>query len=92
MNTSSARTIVITGAAGALGQAVAAHFLAEGATLALLDRDDGHLRSVFAGRADAAPHRLLAVDVTSEDSLQAAAARQHRRHEGLRQRDEGPGV
>jgi NAD(P)-dependent dehydrogenase (short-subunit alcohol dehydrogenase family) len=71
---SHSRTIVITGAAGALGQAVAAHFLDEGATLALIDQDLGRLRSAFAGRADAPPHLLLAADVSSDDSMTSVAA------------------
>jgi NAD(P)-dependent dehydrogenase (short-subunit alcohol dehydrogenase family) len=69
------RTVLVTGAAGALGQAVAQHFLDEGCSLALIDQDEARLRSVFAGRADAAPHLLLAADVTSPDSMHAAAQR-----------------
>lgn len=64
-------SIVITGAAGALGQAVARHLADAGHTLALFDQDEARLRSVFA----AVPRALLrAVDVTSADSVAAAAA------------------
>ncbi|HUG21791.1 SDR family NAD(P)-dependent oxidoreductase [Piscinibacter sp.] len=69
------RTVVITGAAGALGQAVAQHFLDDGCHLALIDQDEARLRSVFAARAGAEPHLLLAADVTSQDSMQTAAGR-----------------
>jgi NAD(P)-dependent dehydrogenase (short-subunit alcohol dehydrogenase family) len=69
------RGVVITGAAGALGQAVAQHFLDEGARVALLDRDEARLREVFADRAGAAPHLLLAADVTSAEGMHDTAAR-----------------
>ena len=72
---STPRSIVITGAAGALGQAVVRHFLGEGARLALIDQDEGRLRTVFAGLADAAPHLLIGADVTSEQGMAAAASR-----------------
>src|SRR5436305_11832127 len=73
--TPTARSIVITGAAGALGHAVALHFLAEGAHLGLIDHDEGRLRSVYAGRADMAPHVLVEADVTSEHAMAEAAVR-----------------
>lgn len=65
-------SIVITGAAGALGQAVARHFIAQGHRLALLDQEEARLRSVFSA---AAPGALLkAADVTSADSVAAVIA------------------
>jgi NAD(P)-dependent dehydrogenase (short-subunit alcohol dehydrogenase family) len=64
-------SIVITGAAGALGQAVARHFQTAGHKLALLDHDEQRLRSVFG----AAPGTVLhAADVTSPDSVAAVIA------------------
>ena len=69
------RTVVVTGAAGALGRAVTQHFLEEGARLALIDRDEAQLRAVFPGLADGGRHRLLAADVTSEASVHAAVER-----------------
>jgi len=69
------RTVVVTGAAGALGRAVAQYFLDEGARVALIDRDEGHLRAVFPSLANVARHRLLAADVTSEASMRAAVER-----------------
>ncbi|HEX3138618.1 MAG TPA: SDR family oxidoreductase [Rhizobacter sp.] len=65
-------TLVITGAAGALGQAVASHFLASGSRVALLDQDENRLRAVFGTPANAL---LLAADVTSGPSVAAAIAR-----------------
>src|SRR5690349_3925748 len=75
MDTPTTRSIAITGAAGALGQAVAHHFLAEGVRLALIGRDEGSLRRVFAGRIEPPAHLYVAADVTSEASMAAAAVR-----------------
>ncbi|CAG1017287.1 Dihydroanticapsin 7-dehydrogenase [Burkholderiaceae bacterium] len=75
MTSQAQRSIAVTGAAGALGQAVARRFLAEGARLALIDRDEDRLRQVFDGTADSAAHLLLAADVTSESAMSDAAAR-----------------
>jgi NAD(P)-dependent dehydrogenase (short-subunit alcohol dehydrogenase family) len=70
-------SIVITGAAGALGQAVAQHFLAAGHALALLDQDEQRLRSVFGNP----PRSLLcAADVTSPDSVRAVIAQVAQAH------------
>lgn len=46
---SSERCVLVTGAAGALGRAVVAHFAAEGARLALLDRPGSALDSLANG-------------------------------------------
>ena len=67
-----AQHIVITGAAGALGQAAARHFQSQGARLALLDRAMDRLGQVFAG-LDTARHALFEVDVTSAASAAQAA-------------------
>ncbi|KLN55493.1 SDR family oxidoreductase [Variovorax paradoxus] len=56
--------VVITGAAGALGRAVAQHFLGQGARLALVDHRADRLAEVFPG-LDNSQHLLLAGDVTS---------------------------
>lgn len=61
-------SIVITGAAGALGQAVARHFLLAGHQLALLDHDEQRLRSLFGAPPNAVVH---AADVTSTDGVAA---------------------
>lgn len=67
--------VAITGAAGALGQAVVQHFHAQGAWLALYDRQEARLRSLFPGLADPAQHLFVAADVTDEASTAAATAR-----------------
>ncbi|MFT3957017.1 MAG: SDR family oxidoreductase [Piscinibacter sp.] len=62
--------VLITGAAGALGRAVAQRFAADGARLALLDRDAAVLKQLFpqAGFADA-------VDITDEAAVAATVQR-----------------
>jgi NAD(P)-dependent dehydrogenase (short-subunit alcohol dehydrogenase family) len=65
-------TLVITGAAGALGQATARHLLAAGHRVALLDQDESRLQATFGVPANAL---LLAADVTSAPSMAAAVAR-----------------
>ena len=62
-------TLVITGAAGALGQAVARYFMAAGHRVALLDQDESRLRSVFGTPPNAL---LLTANVTSAPSVAAA--------------------
>jgi NAD(P)-dependent dehydrogenase (short-subunit alcohol dehydrogenase family) len=69
------RTVVVTGAAGALGRAVAQHFLDGGARLALIDRDLAPLHAAFAPLVADDRHLLLAADVTSETGMHAAASR-----------------
>jgi len=59
------RTVLVTGAAGHLGRAVAAAFEAEGAQLVLVDRDKGLLERAFAAEGSVrwfAPCDLLAAD------------------------------
>jgi NAD(P)-dependent dehydrogenase (short-subunit alcohol dehydrogenase family) len=60
--------VVITGAAGALGRAVAQHFLEKGARLALIDHRIDRLTEVFPG-LDNSQHLLLAGDVTSPTDM-----------------------
>jgi len=64
--------IVITGAAGALGRAVAQHFLDQGARLALIDHQQDRLTDAFPG-LDNSQHLLLAGDVTSQAQMQSVA-------------------
>jgi NAD(P)-dependent dehydrogenase (short-subunit alcohol dehydrogenase family) len=64
--------VVITGAAGALGRAVAQHFLEQGARLALVDHRGDHLSEVFPG-LDNSQHLLLAGDVTSATEMSELA-------------------
>ena len=56
--------VVITGAAGALGRAVAQQFIEQGARLALIDHRADRLAEVFPG-LDNSQHLLLEGDVTS---------------------------
>ncbi|HSI59622.1 MAG TPA: SDR family oxidoreductase [Ideonella sp.] len=72
---STSPVVAITGAAGALGQAVVELFLGQGARVALFDRDEARLRKLYAGRADAAPHLLLGADISDEASVHAAMQR-----------------
>ncbi len=68
------RTVVITGAAGALGRAVAATFLANGDQLVLIDRDAGLLRSAFPDLDSERGHQFVVADVTDPDGLTQALA------------------
>ena len=72
MNTSnfSGKVALITGAAGNLGTAVAAAFLAAGAQLALVDLDMGRLEQVYPNHAPA--RLLLAADLLDEASVARA--------------------
>lgn len=62
--------VIVTGAAGALGRAVVQRFLADGARLALFDRDAAVLRQMFPAAAFAE-----AVDITDEAAVAAAVGR-----------------
>jgi len=64
--------ILITGAAGALGRAVAQHFIDQGARLALVDHHAGRLAEVFPGLGNS-QHLLLSGDVTSTTEMAALA-------------------
>ena len=66
------KTVVVTGAAGNLGQAVAAAFAAEGAALILVDADAARLEEVFPGTADR--RRKLAIDLRDEQATASALA------------------
>lgn len=70
------RTVLITGASGGLGRAAAERFAAEGARLALLDRDAAGVAALAEELAAAgAPALALAADVADEAALAAAFAR-----------------
>ncbi|MBX3604733.1 MAG: SDR family NAD(P)-dependent oxidoreductase [Piscinibacter sp.] len=62
--------VMITGAAGALGRAVAERFAAGGAQLVLLDRDEASLAALFPRAA-----LCLAADITDAASVGAAVDR-----------------
>jgi NAD(P)-dependent dehydrogenase (short-subunit alcohol dehydrogenase family) len=70
------RVVLITGAGGGLGSAAARRFAAEGAALALLDRDEGALDQLAAElSADGRSAIALAADVTDEAAMASAFAR-----------------
>jgi NAD(P)-dependent dehydrogenase (short-subunit alcohol dehydrogenase family) len=66
------RCAVVTGAAGALGQAVVERFRLDGLRLALIDRDADRLRQVFPTLADEG-HLLVGGDVTDAGDMRRVA-------------------
>lgn len=64
------RVAVVTGAAGGIGRSIAMRFAAAGATVVVLDRDEGACRETASGIPRAAP---LACDVSDPDSVARAA-------------------
>ena len=70
------RSVMVTGAAGHLGRAVAAAFAAQGARLALVDRDQAALDAAFgAASANAGETLLLAADLLDDAQVGAAVDR-----------------
>lgn len=67
MNDLSGRVALVTGAAGALGQAVAAAFGEAGARLALVDINGERLRDLYG--EDTSKRRLYAVDITDAQGV-----------------------
>jgi NAD(P)-dependent dehydrogenase (short-subunit alcohol dehydrogenase family) len=71
-------TVLVTGACGNLGRAVAAAFAARGRKLALLDRDAAALRAAFG--ADTDRQLTLACDLLDADAVAAALQRAAANH------------
>jgi NAD(P)-dependent dehydrogenase (short-subunit alcohol dehydrogenase family) len=69
--TTAQRIVLVTGAAGHLGKAVAATFAGQGAQLVLVDRHRTALDAAFAGQAD---HLQLAADLLDTAQTHAAIA------------------
>ncbi|MDJ0753817.1 MAG: SDR family NAD(P)-dependent oxidoreductase [Ardenticatenaceae bacterium] len=69
------QNVLITGAAGNLGQAAAEAFFAAGANLILVNRTVDSLEKAFPQWADAAGVGFFAADLTSEDDVAAAAGK-----------------
>ena len=69
MNAATPRTVMITGAAGHLGRAVAAAFAAEGATLVLVDLNREALATAFG--ADSPTKQLAPCDLLDTARMQA---------------------
>ena len=66
------RQVVVTGAGGGIGRAVALAFLHQGATVSAVDRDADALAALVAG-ADAASLVPITADITDEPALSDAA-------------------
>jgi NAD(P)-dependent dehydrogenase (short-subunit alcohol dehydrogenase family) len=67
------RVVMVSGASGNLGQAVARAFLSAGASLALLDRVPARLQGLFPELTGSSDHMLLgSVDATDPDSVDSA--------------------
>jgi NAD(P)-dependent dehydrogenase (short-subunit alcohol dehydrogenase family) len=64
------RTVIVTGAAGNLGRAVAQAFRSEGARLVLVDRVPGRLQDLYPDLVDAPDHYLATpVDLLGTDAV-----------------------
>jgi NAD(P)-dependent dehydrogenase (short-subunit alcohol dehydrogenase family) len=64
------RVVIVTGAAGNLGQAVARAFLAAGARLVLVDRRPDRLQRLFPELSSSPDHFMAtSVDLTGEDAV-----------------------
>ena len=73
------RVCVVTGAASGIGRAVAQVLAAQGARLALIDKNAAQLEAVAAELADAGGEAVaVACDTSDEQQLQAAAAQVER--------------
>ncbi len=70
------RPVLVTGAASGIGQAVCERLVAEGASVALVDRDQDRLAAVVESlRANGAARIALAADVSEEAAVCAAVER-----------------
>lgn len=69
------RVVIVTGAAGSLGSAVARAFRAAGASLVLVDHSSDRLRDMFPELSGSSDHLFAApVDMTDEDAVQRMVA------------------
>jgi NAD(P)-dependent dehydrogenase (short-subunit alcohol dehydrogenase family) len=74
------KVIIITGAAGNLGRAVAARVQAQGGRMALVERSIEHLKTAYGDLMNSAQHWLASgVDMTDANAVNAMAAEAHRR-------------
>jgi len=70
------KVVVITGAAGNLGSAVARTFETQGASLVLLDRKEGRLKEIFPAISRLDKHLLIdGVDMASQESVNDAISK-----------------
>ena len=74
MSDFSERVVVITGATGNLGTAVARKFMVSGAKMGFLERSPGKINILFPEAVNAPDQYLVQqVDVTNPDSMEEAA-------------------
>ena len=76
-----ARVAVVTGGAAGIGAAIARAFVAEGASVAIADRDDDLARQTVASLGEAA--FALRTDVTREDEVRALVTATRERFGGI---------
>lgn len=69
------RPVLVTGAASGIGRAVCERLAAEGAVLALVDRDQAGLAAVAESLGDGTRHVAIAADVSQEDAVRDAFER-----------------
>jgi NAD(P)-dependent dehydrogenase (short-subunit alcohol dehydrogenase family) len=74
MNDTRQRVVLITGAGGNLGRAVAAAFAADGASLALLDRNTRAIEETIAVCAGQATAQVFATDLIDPDAVDVTVA------------------
>ena len=74
MNDTRQRVVLITGAGGNLGRAVAAAFAADGASLALLDRNTGAIEETIAACSGQATAHAFATDLIDPAAVAASVA------------------
>ena len=68
----SGRVVIVTGAAGSLGSAIARAFQSAGAKLTLVDRADGRLQKIYHEMADSPDFFFVnSIDLTKADDIQA---------------------
>ena len=74
------KVVIITGASGNLGRAVAGRVQAQGGKMVLVERSAEHLKAAYGELKDSAPHWLAGgVDMTDAGAVNAMAAEAHRR-------------
>ncbi len=70
------KTAIVTGGGGGIGSALCRHFAAEGAAVAVLDRDEGAAKAVAETLSAESSHALaIACDITERSSVDAAVER-----------------
>jgi NAD(P)-dependent dehydrogenase (short-subunit alcohol dehydrogenase family) len=75
------QTVLVTGAGGNLGRALAQLFAQRGARLVLLERDGAHLRRVYGG--DSERQLLLQADLLVQSQVDAAVSAAQERFGGI---------